>query len=106
MFTEAKYSTETYSEPATPPPKWAIELEERRIAAEERMADALTSMAAVMRSQEERRMMLEERIADTLTVLAGTMQDLSSGVQEAVQHLRQLHPLQSNGPTDIKDVFI
>ncbi|CAG9784239.1 unnamed protein product [Diatraea saccharalis] len=81
----------------TPPPKWALEIEERRITAEERIANALESIAIVMRTQEERRSMLEERIADAITALAGTVQDLNSGVQEAVQHLQQLHPLQVNG---------
>ncbi|KAJ2953807.1 hypothetical protein O0L34_g1434 [Tuta absoluta] len=87
-------STEEETHPSTPPPRWALELEERRIAAEERMASALESMSAVMRSQEERRAMLDERIADALTAIAGTVQDISSGVQEAVQYMKQ-RPLQN-----------
>ncbi|XP_047987787.1 uncharacterized protein LOC125227498 [Leguminivora glycinivorella] len=91
---------------STPPPQWALELEERRIAAEERMAAALESIASIMRLQEERRSMLDERLADTLTSVAGNFQELNSGIQEAVMHLQRLHPVQSNGP-DIKDhVFI
>ncbi|XP_072936967.1 uncharacterized protein [Epargyreus clarus] len=90
------------SRAGTPPPRWALELEERRIAAEERMADALESMAATMRTQEERRSILDERVADAVTAIAGTIQDLNSGIQEALQHLQQLQPIQSNGP-DIKD---
>nr|XP_021185878.2 uncharacterized protein LOC110373078 [Helicoverpa armigera] len=86
----------------SPPPKWAIDFEERRVAAEERIADALESMASVMRAQEERRGLLEDRIADALTAIAGTVQDLNSGVQEALQHL---HPLQANGPDLKGDVF-
>lgn len=69
------------------------------------MADALESMASIMRLQEERRSMLEERIADTLTSVAGNVQELNNGIQEAVMHLQRLNPT-SNGP-DIKDhVFI
>ncbi|KAI5634497.1 hypothetical protein NE865_12724 [Phthorimaea operculella] len=83
-------SAEDETHPSTPPPRWALELEERRIAAEERMASALESMATVMRSQEDRRVMLDERIADALTVIAGTVQDISSGLQEALQHLKPL----------------
>lgn len=48
-------------------------------------------MASSMRAQEERRGLLEERIADALTAIAGTVQDLNSGVQEALQHLNSLH---------------
>lgn len=70
------------------------------------MAEALESMANVMRSQEERRGMLEERIADALTAIAGTVQDLNSGVQEALQHMQQIHPLQTNGPDLKGDVFL
>ncbi|XP_059046208.1 uncharacterized protein LOC131841863 [Achroia grisella] len=92
--------------PVTPPPKWALELEERRIAAEERMAEALESIASVMRSQEERRAMLEDRIADALTAIAGTVQDLNSGIQDAVQHLQQVYPVQTNGPSIKGDVFL
>lgn len=77
----------------SPPPKWAIDFEERRLAAEERIADALESMANIMKNQEERRGLLEERIADALTAIAGTVQDLNSGVQDALQ---QLHPVQAN----------
>lgn len=69
------------------------------------MAEALESMAAMMRSQEERRSMLDERIADALTVIAGTLQDLGSGVHEAVQQLRQHNLPQANGP-GMKDVFL
>ncbi|KOB62820.1 Uncharacterized protein OBRU01_25016 [Operophtera brumata] len=90
---------------ATPPPKWALDLEERRIAAEERMAAALESIASVMQSQEERRAMLNERIADALTTISGTVQDLNSGVQEALQHLHQINPVQTNGP-DYKGNFM
>ncbi|XP_049882670.1 uncharacterized protein LOC126378370 [Pectinophora gossypiella] len=97
---------EDQTRPSTPPPKWAIDLETRRIAAEERMAEALMSMAAVMKSQEERRAMLDERIADAITTIAGTVQDLNSGVQEALRHLQQLHPIQSNGPSLKRDVFL
>ncbi|XP_050551473.1 uncharacterized protein LOC118273756 [Spodoptera frugiperda] len=77
----------------SPPPKWAIDFEERRLAAEERIADALESMANIMKNQEERRGLLEERIADALTAIAGTVQDLNSGIQDALQ---QLHPVQAN----------
>lgn len=90
---------------ATPPPKWALEFEERRIAAEERMATALESIASVMQSQEDRRAMLDERIADALTTIAGTVQDLNSGVQEALQHFHQINPVQTNGP-DYKGNFM
>lgn len=93
------------SRSGSPPPRWAIELEERRIAAEERMAEALASMAAVMRSQEERRAMLDERIADALTTIAGTFQDLNSGIHEVVQNLQQSHLIKSNGPDLKEDIF-
>ncbi|KAM3964667.1 uncharacterized protein ACR2FA_001057 [Aphomia sociella] len=92
--------------PTTPPPKWALELEDRRIAAEERIAEALQSMASLMRAQEERRGILEERIADALSVIAGTVQDLNSGIQEAVQHLQQVFPTQTNGSHVKEDVFL
>ncbi|XP_026757356.2 uncharacterized protein LOC113517037 [Galleria mellonella] len=92
--------------PTTPPPKWALDLEERRIAAEERMAEALKSMASVMRAQEERRAILEDRIADALSAIAGTVQDLNSGIQDAVQHLQQVYPMQTNGPNIKEDVFL
>ncbi|CAG4944069.1 unnamed protein product [Colias eurytheme] len=72
----------------TPPPRWALDLEERRIASQERMADALQSIASTLRSQEERRSMLDDRIADTLTALAGTIQDLNSGVHDMIQHIQ------------------
>lgn len=88
-----------------------MDIEERSIAAQERMAEALESLAAAARAREERRSMLDERVADALTVLAGTLQDLSSGVQQTLQHIQRLHPpppgppMHSNGP-DIKDVFL
>lgn len=87
----------------SPPPKWAIDFEERRVAADERMADALESIAATMRSQEERQVMLQERIADALTAIAGTVQDLNSGIHEALQHL---HPLHTNRTELKQDVFL
>lgn len=90
----------------SPPPKWALEFEERRIAAEERMAHALESIASIMRAQEERRGLLEERIADALSAIAGTVQDLNSGVQETLTHLQQKHPLQGNGPGLKNEVFL
>lgn len=93
------------SQSATPPPKWALEIEERRIATEERMAAALESIASVLQSQEERRAMLDERIADAVTTIAGTVQDLNSGMQEALQHLHRMNPVQSNGP-NFKGNFI
>ncbi|CAG4998109.1 unnamed protein product [Parnassius apollo] len=89
----------------TPPPKWALELEERRIAAEERMAEALESISGIMRAQEERRSLLEDRVADALTAIAGTVQDLNSGIQDALQHIQQMRVL-TNGPTIKDDVFL
>lgn len=82
----------------TPPPKWALDIEERRLATEERMAAALESIASVMQSQEERRAMLDERIADAVTTIAGTVQDLNSGLQEALQHLHTMNSTHTNGP--------
>lgn len=51
------------------------------------MAEALESIASIMRTQEERRGLLEDRIADALSAIAGTVQDLNSGVQDALTHL-------------------
>ena len=93
-------SDDNYS--VSPPPKWALDFEERRVAAEERMAEALESMATTMRAQEERRGLLEERIADALTAIAGTVQDLNSGIQDTLQ---TLHPLQANRTEMKGDVF-
>ncbi|CAB3230709.1 unnamed protein product [Arctia plantaginis] len=90
----------------SPPPKWALDFEERRIAAEERMAEALESIASIMRTQEERRGLLEERIADALSAIAGTVQDLNSGVQDALTHSQQIHPSQANGSELKTDVFL
>ncbi|XP_068621484.1 uncharacterized protein [Battus philenor] len=89
----------------TPPPKWALELEERRIAAEERMAEALESISTIMRAQEERRTLLENRMADALTAIAGTVQDLNSGIQDALQQLTQIQHL-NNGSNVKNDVFL
>lgn len=70
------------------------------------MAEALESIASVMRRQEERRALLEDRIADALTAIAGTVQDLNSGVQEALTHLNVMQPLHTNGPDLKEDVFL
>ncbi|KAJ8726524.1 hypothetical protein PYW07_001222 [Mythimna separata] len=86
----------------SPPPKWVLDFEERRVAAEERMAAALELMASVMRAQEERQGLLEVRIADALSAIAGTVQDLNSGVQEALPHL---YP-QTNNTALKGDVFL
>lgn len=59
------------------------------------MAEALESIASVMKCQEERRAVLDERIASAVTAMAGTVQDLNSGIHEALQHLRHLHPIQN-----------
>lgn len=59
------------------------------------MAEALESIASVMKSQEERRAALEERMVDAVSAMAGTVQDLNSGIHEALQHLRHLHPVQN-----------
>lgn len=69
------------------------------------MAAALESIATVMQSQEERRTMINERIADALTTIAGTVQDLNSGVQETLHHLQRINPTHTNGP-DFKGNFI
>lgn len=89
----------------SPPPRWALDLEERRITAEERSAAALESIATVMRGLEERRVLLEERLAEALNDIAGTVQDLNSRLQEAVEHLQKIHPAQSDGP-EIKNIFL
>lgn len=70
------------------------------------MAEALESIASIMRTQEERRGLLEDRIADALSAIAGTVQDLNSGVQDALTHLQQIHPSQANGPELKTDVFL
>ncbi|XP_053604513.1 uncharacterized protein LOC128671773 isoform X2 [Plodia interpunctella] len=92
-------------ESSSPPPKWALDLEKRRIAAEERMATSLETIANLIKAQEERRSILEERMTDALTAIAGTLQDLNSGVQEAVHHLQQVHPIKTND-RNIKDEFL
>ncbi|KAJ8729261.1 hypothetical protein PYW08_000842 [Mythimna loreyi] len=79
--------TDDESHRVSPPPRWVLDFEERRVAAEERMAAALELMANVMRAQEERQGVLEVRIADALSAIAGTVQDLNSGIQEALPHL-------------------
>ncbi|XP_023941568.2 uncharacterized protein LOC112048312 [Bicyclus anynana] len=90
-------------DPSTPPPQWALDLEDRRIAAEERMADALETIANTMRTQEERRSMLDERIADALTAIAGTLQEINSSSQHrnAMNHM----PTQSDQESAMKDVI-
>lgn len=62
----------------------------------------MESIAGVMRSQEERRGMLEERIADAMTAIAGAMQDLSSGLQNVLQHIQHLQS--SPTETSMKEV--
>ncbi|CAH2067182.1 unnamed protein product, partial [Iphiclides podalirius] len=101
----SKTNTDDDMEPATQPPKWALELEERRIAAEERMAEALETISNIMQAQEERRSSLEARMADALTAIAGTVQDLNSGIQDALQDLHQMNNVQTNGPPIRDDVF-
>lgn len=83
MFFFSDYNTKVNSSGASspPPPQWALDLEERRIAAEERMAEALETIATTMRVQEERRSMLDERIADALGAIAGTLQEIHSSSQ-------------------------
>ncbi|KPJ12735.1 hypothetical protein RR48_02637 [Papilio machaon] len=82
--------------PDESPPKWALELEERRISAEERIAEALQSISNVMLVQEERRKLLENRMADALTAIAGTLQDLNSGLQDTLQRLIPSEPSLKN----------
>ncbi|XP_034827976.1 uncharacterized protein [Maniola hyperantus] len=84
-----------------PPPQWALDLEDRRIAAEERMADALEVIANTMRAQEERRNMLDERIADALANIAGTLQEISS----SSQHKNSINHSQSEEHNEMKDVI-
>lgn len=74
------------------PPKWALELEERRISTEERIAEALHSISNIMLVQEERRKLLENRMADALSAIAGTLQDLNSGLQDTLQRLIPSEP--------------
>ncbi|XP_075991636.1 uncharacterized protein LOC142986944 [Anticarsia gemmatalis] len=90
----------------SPPPKWAIEFEERRVAAEERMAEALESIASVISHRDERTRYFEERVADALVAIAGTVQDLNSGVHEALTHLQHLPHMQANAPDLKEDVFL
>lgn len=90
---------------ASLPPKWALDMEERRIAAQERMAEALESIASIMRSQDERRIFAEDRLTETLTEITGTVHDINGQVQVVVEHLQRKNSVQSNGP-DIKTVFI
>ncbi|XP_050670410.1 uncharacterized protein LOC126969140 [Leptidea sinapis] len=70
---------------STPPPQWAIELEERRISSQERMADALQSIASTLRSQEDRRAIIDNKVTDTLSALAESIRDLNNGVQDVLQ---------------------
>lgn len=58
-----------------------------------------------MRNQEERRNVVEDRIADALTAMAGTLQDLNSGIQETIQHLQQLHPIQTEWSSLKRDIL-
>lgn len=97
--------SEVSSERISPPPSWVLNLEERKILTEERTADALESIVSLMRNQEERRNMVEIRIADALTAMAGTLQDLNSGIQEAIQHLQQLHPIQTEWSSMKRDIL-
>lgn len=52
------------------------------------MADALQSIANTLRSQEERRELLNKKMVNSLSALTGTIQDLSSGVQDVLQHIQ------------------
>ncbi|XP_026488450.1 uncharacterized protein LOC113395102 isoform X2 [Vanessa tameamea] len=81
----------TENSTVTPPPEWAMDLEDRRIAAEERIAKALESIANMMQVQEGRRCIIEERIVETLTAIAGNLQGLNCGANQknSLQHLQQ-----------------
>ncbi|XP_013182870.2 uncharacterized protein LOC106129000 [Amyelois transitella] len=101
----SRLSADNAKSSSLPPPKWALELEERRIAAEERVAASLEKMASLFKAQDKRQSILEERMANALTAMAGTLQDLNCGIQEAVQHLQQTHPVQMND-RNMKDVLL
>ncbi|CAK1550117.1 unnamed protein product [Leptosia nina] len=83
---ESKYNIEL-SRDNTPPPQWALELEERRISSQEKMADALQSIASTLRNQEERRVALDQKLTNTLSALAQNIQGLSNGLQEVIHHI-------------------
>ncbi|CAG9566671.1 unnamed protein product [Danaus chrysippus] len=100
-----KSITDTLSRSGTPPPKWALELEDRRIAAEERMANALESIANSMRLQEERQSIIEDRIADALTAIAGTLQDLNGSQKNVLQHSMKHSQSDHNETSSMKDVI-
>ncbi|CAF4785276.1 unnamed protein product [Pieris macdunnoughi] len=73
----------------TPPPQWALDLEERRVTSQERMADALQSIASTLRSQEQRRILHDTKIANSLTVITDKIQELTSGIQFVLQDIEE-----------------
>ncbi|XP_047514206.1 uncharacterized protein LOC125055730 [Pieris napi] len=73
----------------TPPPQWALDLEERRVTSQERMADALQSIASTLRSQEQRRILHDKKIANSLTVITDKIQELTSGIQFVLQDIEE-----------------
>lgn len=100
-FAENNHQEEMRERSITPPPQWALDMEERRIAAQERTAAALETISALMSAQEERRSILDERISDAVTTIAETVQELNTRIQETLQHLNPVQ-LDASGP-DVKD---
>ncbi|CAH2104349.1 unnamed protein product [Euphydryas editha] len=103
--TKRRQMTENVTRGGTPPPEWAMILEDRRIAAEERIAKALESIASMMRVQEERRNTIEERIVETLSSIADNLQTLNCSVNQknSLQQIQQMNHEQTE--TSMKDVI-
>lgn len=85
----------------TPPPEWAIALEDRRIAAEERIAKSLEAMVTLMQVQEHRRAIIEEKIVDTLSAITNNLKELHN------DNRKYSHPshTEETDHTSMKDVI-
>ncbi|XP_045459132.1 uncharacterized protein LOC123669576 [Melitaea cinxia] len=104
--TKRRLMTENVTRVGTPPPEWAMDLEDRRIAAEERIAKALESIASMMRVQEERRSTIEERIVETLSSIADNLHALNCRVNQknSLQQVQQINHEQTE-TSSMKDVI-
>lgn len=78
-------------------------LEDRRIAAEERIAKSLETIVTLMQLQEDRRAIIEEKIADTLVAITSNLKELHS------ENRKHLHCCKSNNEetesSSMKDVI-